>query len=317
MRACSFAASSAALGALVVALALGGLPSRVAAQTAPSTTPVPSAPSGPAKSDDALSPSTLPKARQAVTEEGANRVDALSPDEMRRLDRIRAKAAAVRAKTAPSRTPEPKQAAATHPPTAAPAAATTTTAAAPLAATKTAATKAPAAGTKAPVADINASAARTKTVETPALETPAAAASAKAADRRSRPVRQATRRAHAPARTADIDHRRPSRRAAASPLRRALPEVAERAPRVGDIVPPGVQLLPLPPAAYGPRPYQSFPRDPYDDGPPPRRVFMEPLLAAEARRRPGRLYLPDRLSSSGGCMASACRARTSASPAGR
>ncbi|MCX8256270.1 MAG: hypothetical protein OTI36_20010, partial [Beijerinckiaceae bacterium] len=81
----------ASLLAVSAALAFGAL-APAFAQSPPDKPAEAQSSSPPAKGDEVLDPSHLPKARQGVKEEG-NRVDALSPDEQRRLDRIKAKAA--------------------------------------------------------------------------------------------------------------------------------------------------------------------------------------------------------------------------------
>lgn len=249
MRASTFLAMGLACGAIVCAASA----SPVLAET---SAPVAAPASGAKGSDDALSPSTLPKARQHVKESETSQVDELSPDERRRLERLRAKAAAAKAPEKPS----PEKAAIAKQP------ADSKVAAKPQTATPRPDKAAPASvadrrdETKAP--------APKKAAQAPA----AAAATSRTAEQQpsARPTRQAVRRMHRSSReTANLDRRRSIPRV--YPYRRGWPEVADRAPRVGDVVPPDAPLYPVPPGYVG----RGYPPFPGDDGypPPPRRGY--------------------------------------------
>ena len=234
----------ASMLSLWVALAAVGVGSPAWAQAPAVKEPGTSA--GPAKGDDALSPSTLPKARQSAKEAGTNRVDELSPDEARRLERIRAKAAGAKPQPAPSQSPqsEPVKEAA-KPQPAEPAKsqhAEQPDRAAKAAASEPKAPAAPKQAARGPVAD--------------AKPTMADKASPRA-------PRQASRRVRRPSReTAGLERR--ARRWDYPPPRRSWPEVADRAPRVGDVVPYDAPLYPAPPG-YG----RGYPRFSDDGGYPP------------------------------------------------
>ena len=73
----------------------------------------------------------------------------------------------------------------------------------------------------------------------------------------------------APRDTADLDERRPSRRGYPPFPRRPYPDYAERAPRVGDVIPPGVPMRQMPYGAYGYGPRRFYGQGPYADGAPP------------------------------------------------
>ena len=220
------------------------------------------APSTPSKSDDVLSPSTLPKDRQKVTETtGTNGVDALSPDEARRAARARARAAA---KGGPAHT-------ATETPVPSPAPAQVPAAKAPDAPKAVAAAPAaPAAGTmiRKRVRAAEATSERSAPAPKHASLTPA-----HPARHASHPVAAYPGRAFA-----ESDGRYGRQRAL--PRRASGPD---RAPRVGDVIPAGVPLYPVPPSddprqayAPGPPPFPGMRDEDADDGRGPRRVFGQP-----------------------------------------
>ena len=237
------------------------------AQTAPpEKTGAPQALTGPGgadKRDDALSPSTLPKARQAVHEDTV-RVNSLSPDEARRAARARAHAA--------SRGVPTKAAGDARGPV--------TAVRPPSQENKPTSTQAIA---KAP------------------RPAPRVVATGSGPDREqaraetTRPTHHARRAAEATRMiaermTADTEvHHARSRPAS----RRVFAGDRERGPRVGDVIPSDVPLYPLPPG-YGARrpfplvyePHQAYlpGRPPFpglrgdeeDAAYPPRRAYMEP-----------------------------------------